>query len=100
MPVPVVEYGGAVLINGKRYIVVPNPSEPSVEPLLVHVELPVQPGLYAATTGDGKELLLTLDTYGKWSQLDLISSRHGGMTPTGLANLHGWRAIFISEPRP
>lgn len=98
MPVPVVEYGGAILVNSTRYVVVPNPSEPQGDPMLVSVDLPTTPGVYSATLPDGKIVVLTLDSYGKWSGVDLVASRDGSMTPTAMKTMHNFTALFL-EPK-
>lgn len=95
MPVPVVEFGGAILVNSTRYVVVPNPSEPSGDPMLVSVDLPITPGVYSATEASGKTVLLALDSYGKWTSPDLVASRTGTMTPAGMKQLHNFVALYL-----
>jgi hypothetical protein len=98
LPVPVVDFGGAILVNNTRYVVVPNPSEPSGDPMLVSVDLPITPGLYSASNARGETVLLMLDSYGKWTSPDLIASRSGAMTPDGMKQLHNFVALYL-DPR-
>lgn len=97
MPVPAVEYGQAIAINGKRYVVVPNPIDTHVEPYLVQVEVPTIPGLYTAKTPSDTEVVLLLDGYGKWQQLDFATGRHGTQTPNGLATMTAWSAMYLQN---